>query len=60
MIGDSVLVLPSQTDIVDDIPTVKFAFIHWVGDGVKPLTRAKVTPHKGAIEEQFYVSPFSW
>ena len=45
-----------QTDIVDDIPTVKFVYIQWVGNDVKPLSKAKISTHKGALEEMFYVS----
>lgn len=46
----------AQTDIVDDIPTVKFVYIQWVGNDVKPLSKAKISTHKGALEEMFYVS----
>jgi len=45
-----------QTDIVDEIPTVKFVYISWVGDNVKPMSKAKISTHKGALEEMFYVS----
>lgn len=45
-----------QTDVVDDIPTVKFVYIQWVGNDVKPLSKAKISTHKGALEEMFYVS----
>jgi len=47
-----------QTDVVDDIPTVKFVYIQWVGNDVKPLSKAKISTHKGALEEMFYVSFF--
>ena len=46
----------TQTDVVDDIPTVKFVYIQWVGNDVKPLSKAKISTHKGALEEMFYVS----
>jgi hypothetical protein len=39
------------TDVVDDIPTVKFVYILWCGEGVRPLTRGKLTTAKGDIEE---------
>lgn len=42
------------TDVVDDIPTVKFVYIQWVGNDVKPLSKAKISTHKGALEEMFY------
>ena len=45
-----------QTDVVDDIPTVKFVYVQWVGNDVKPLSKAKISTHKGALEEMFYVS----
>jgi len=45
-----------QTDVVDEIPTVKFAYISWVGENVKPMSKAKISTHKGALEEMFYVS----
>ncbi|KAL4219704.1 hypothetical protein ACF0H5_022274 [Mactra antiquata] len=41
------------TDVVDSIATVKFAFIMWVGNNVKPMTKAKISTHKGTIEETF-------
>lgn len=45
-----------QTDIVDDIATVKFVYLQWMGNDVKPLSKAKISTHKGALEEMFYVS----
>ena len=45
-----------QTDVVDDIPTVKFVYIQWVGEGVKTMTRAKISTHKGDLEAVFKVS----
>lgn len=45
-----------QIDIVDNIPTVKFAYIHWQGERVKPMMKARATTHKGAVEEAFGVS----
>ena len=45
-----------QIDIVDNIPTVKFAYIHWLGEKVKPMTKARASTHKGAVEEAFGVS----
>lgn len=49
-----VYVLIRVTDIVDDIPTVKFAYVQWVGENVKPMSRAKISTHKGTIEQAFY------
>lgn len=46
-------VLYRVIDIVDNIPTVKFAYIHWQGERVKPMTKARSSTHKGAVEEAF-------
>ena len=45
-----------QTDVVDDIATVKFVYIQWVGESVKTMTRAKISTHKGDLEAEFKVS----
>lgn len=42
------------TDIVDDISTVKFVYIQWVGDSVKPMVKAKTSTHKSDLEQIFY------
>lgn len=44
--------------MVDEIATVKFVYIQWVGEGVKPMSKAKISTHKGDIEKIFYVSSF--
>ncbi|KAJ3283747.1 hypothetical protein HK104_010237 [Borealophlyctis nickersoniae] len=44
------------TDMIDGHPTVKFAFITWIGQSVGIMKKAKISTHKGAIQEQF--SPF--
>jgi hypothetical protein len=44
------------TDIVDDISTVKFVFIQWVGEDVKPMSKAKISTHKSEIEKVFVSS----
>lgn len=49
-------ITPLQTDVVDDIPTVKFVYIQWVGESVKTMTRAKISTHKGDLEDVFKVS----
>ncbi|XP_076454709.1 uncharacterized protein LOC143289570 [Babylonia areolata] len=41
------------TDQVDDITTVKFVYIMWIGESTKPMTRAKISTHKGVAEETF-------
>ena len=46
----------SQQDQVDGITTVKFVFITWVGENVKPMTRGKMSTHKSTIEKTFHVS----
>ena len=45
-----------QTDIVDDIPTVKFVYIQWIGESTKIMTKAQAATHKGGVEEVFNVS----
>ena len=45
-----------QTDVVDEIATVKFVFIIWVGERVKPMTKGKISTHKSAMEKHFSVS----
>ncbi|CAB4002606.1 1-acyl-sn-glycerol-3-phosphate acyltransferase epsilon [Paramuricea clavata] len=42
------------TDVVDDISTVKFVYIQWVGDNVKPLVKAKTSTHKADLEQIFH------
>ncbi|XP_028402756.1 uncharacterized protein LOC114525569 [Dendronephthya gigantea] len=42
------------TDVVDDISTVKFVYIQWVGDNVKPLVKAKISTHKADLEQIFF------
>ncbi|GFR71694.1 coactosin [Elysia marginata] len=37
----------------EGILTVKFVYIVWVGSQVKPMTKAKISTHKGAMEEIF-------
>ena len=41
---------------MDDIATVKFVYIRYVGESIKPMTRAKIGTHKGDLEKLFYVS----
>ncbi|XP_050389533.1 uncharacterized protein LOC126808659 [Patella vulgata] len=41
------------TDKIDDITTVKFVYIIWVGTKVKPMTRAKISTHRGTMDELF-------
>ena len=45
-----------QQDVVDGIKTVKFVFITWVGENVKPMTKGKISTHKSTIEKAFHVS----
>ncbi|XP_045197912.2 uncharacterized protein LOC123552361 [Mercenaria mercenaria] len=40
-------------DVVDDITIVKFVYIIWVGNSVKPMTKAKISTHKGIAESTF-------
>ncbi|XP_073242831.1 uncharacterized protein [Porites lutea] len=41
-------------DVVDGITTVKFVFITWVGENVKPMTKGKISTHKSTIEKAFH------
>ena len=41
---------------MDGIATVKFVFITWVGENVKPMTKGKISTHKSTIEKAFHVS----
>lgn len=41
-------------DTVDGIATVKFVFITWVGENVKPMTKGKISTHKSTIEKAFH------
>ncbi|KJE92771.1 hypothetical protein CAOG_009700 [Capsaspora owczarzaki ATCC 30864] len=42
-------ILWRTTDVYEGITNVKFVSITWVGDQVKPMAKAKVSTHKGAI-----------
>lgn len=41
-------------DEVDGISTVKFVFIQWVGENVKPMTKGKISTHKSTVEKAFH------
>ncbi|XP_078383186.1 uncharacterized protein LOC144665761 [Oculina patagonica] len=41
-------------DVVDDIQTVKFVFITWVGENVKPMAKGKISTHKSTVEKAFH------
>jgi len=41
------------SDVIDDITTIKFVYIYWVGENVKPLTKGKVSAYAGPIEKIF-------
>ena len=45
-----------QKDEVDGISTVKFVFIQWVGENVKPMTKGKISTHRSTVEKAFHVS----
>jgi len=40
-------------DTYDDIRTVKFVYIYWVGESVKPLTKGKLSAYTGPVEQLF-------
>ncbi|XP_065830042.1 uncharacterized protein [Oscarella lobularis] len=46
-------------DVVDDIATVKFVFIKWVGENVKPMSKAKISTHKADVEGVFHPAHIS-
>lgn len=35
---------------------MKFVFIQWVGENVKPMTKGKISTHKSTVEKAFHVS----
>ena len=35
---------------------MKFVFIQWVGEHVKPMTKGKISTHKSTVEKAFHVS----
>eukprot|EP01104_Vermistella_antarctica_P012437 TRINITY_DN3598_c0_g2_i1.p1 TRINITY_DN3598_c0_g2~~TRINITY_DN3598_c0_g2_i1.p1 ORF type:complete len:564 (-),score=165.66 TRINITY_DN3598_c0_g2_i1:164-1855(-) len=47
------------TDVVDNTVNVKFVFIIWLGEKVKMIRKARISTHKGAVQEfvgQYHVS----
>ena len=40
---------------MDEIDTVKFGFVQWVGESVKPMNKAKASTHKGDLDNYFKV-----
>lgn len=42
-----------MTDVVDEIPTVKFVYIQWIGEATKIMAKAQVSTHKGSVEDAF-------
>ncbi len=46
-----------QSDVVDDIPTIKFVYLLWMGENCKPMSKAKFSTRKGDLEEVFKVKP---
>ncbi|EFC39585.1 actin binding protein [Naegleria gruberi] len=38
------------TEIIDDSETVKFVFVHMLGDNVHPMLKGRVSTHKGQVE----------
>ncbi|XP_064393864.1 uncharacterized protein LOC135341280 [Halichondria panicea] len=54
--------LVKVTDVVDDIPTIKFVYIQWMGESCKPMAKAKISTHKGDLEgifKPYHVSIFA-
>ena len=35
---------------------MKFVFVTWVGEDVKPMSKGKISTHKSTIEKAFHVS----
>lgn len=42
-------ILFRTTDVYEGITNVKFVSFNWVGDEVKPMSKAKISTHKGAV-----------
>jgi len=40
-------------DVYENIPTVKFVFIYWLGSKVSVMKKAKISVHKGKVNEMF-------
>lgn len=45
-----------QTDQIDESATVKFVFVHWVGDNTPRMQKAKVSIHLPTLKEFLGVS----
>jgi len=45
--------LVRMTDQIDNSITVKFVFIHFMGNNLKPMARARVTTHKLTVSDVF-------
>ncbi|ESN93342.1 hypothetical protein HELRODRAFT_194138 [Helobdella robusta] len=41
------------SDVYDSIQTVKFVYIYWIGEKVKPMTKGKLSAYAGPIEKLF-------
>ncbi|XP_033119532.1 uncharacterized protein LOC117118910 [Anneissia japonica] len=52
-------ILYRKTEIVHEVPTIKFIFITWVGENVKPMTKAKVSTKKSAVQDIFKTAHFT-
>ncbi|XP_071946928.1 uncharacterized protein [Antedon mediterranea] len=48
-----IYILYRKTDVVHEVSTVKFIFIAWVGENVKPTMKGKVSTKKSAVEKLF-------
>lgn len=46
-------------DVLDGIKTIKFVYIYWIGDEVKPMTKGKVSSVTGTVERCFGQAHFS-
>jgi len=40
-------------DVYENINTVKFVFIYWLGSKVSVMKKAKISVHKGKVNEMF-------
>lgn len=38
-------------EVIDESLTTKFAFVHWLGENVSPMLKARVSTHKGPVTE---------
>ncbi|KAI0208924.1 hypothetical protein LSAT2_006397 [Lamellibrachia satsuma] len=54
LLDDQVMyALYRTSDCIDDIKTVKFVYIYWIGEATRPLMKGKVSAYSGPIQQIF-------